>query len=365
MRVLTVNAGSSSVRLDVFTAGAGGLQRAASRHLEGHGDADAVAAFLAEAGRVDAVSHRVVHGGAGFTSTTRIDAAVEAAIESLVPLAPLHNRPALDGIRAARRATGDAVAHFAVFDTAFFADLPEASRTYALPREWRERHGIRRFGFHGLAHAWMWRRWAAREPSKAATGRAITFQLGSGCSAAAIRGGVPVEASMGFTPLEGLVMATRAGSFDPGIVTFLLRNGVALAQVDEALAKGSGLRGLAGDADMRRLVARDDADARLALDVYVRGARHHLGAYLAVLGGADAILFGGGVGENQSMIRARILEAAAWAGFRMDDAANAGAGTERRIAASNSSIDAWVVPVDEGVILAEEAAAALSHESPP
>ena len=366
MRILAVNAGSSSVRLGLFGEAPGGVEREASLHLEGEGDAQALAGLLRREPPVQAVAHRVVHGGAQFAATAPVDTAVEAAIEALVPLAPLHNAPALRWIRAARRATGAAVPHFAVFDTAFFADLPEASRTYALPAAWRGRHGLRRFGFHGLAHAWMWRRWAAHHPDRAARGRIVTFQLGSGCSAAAIAGGRPVETSMGFTPLEGLVMATRAGSVDPGILTYLLRQGVEADALDAGLARDSGLRGIAGEADMRALVARDDADARLAIDLYVRAARHHLGAYLAALGGAEAIVFGGGVGENQPGIRARILEGAAWAGLRVDERANAGPGTERSIASSNSSIDAWIVPVDEGVILAEEALAALRrHAAPP
>ena len=272
MRVLAVNAGSSSVRLGLFGEAPGGVAREASLHLEGEGDAQALAGLLQRGPPVRAVAHRVVHGGARFAATVPIDAAVEAAIEALVPLAPLHNAPALGWIRAARRATGAAVPHFAVFDTAFFADLPEASRTYALPAAWRERHGLRRFGFHGLAHAWMWRRWAARHPDRAARGRIVTFQLGSGCSAAAIAGGRPVETSMGFTPLEGLVMATRAGSVDPGILTYLLRQGLAADALDAGLARDSGLRGIAGESDMRALVARGDADARLAIDLYVRAA---------------------------------------------------------------------------------------------
>jgi acetate kinase len=360
MTMLTVNSGSSSIRLDTFRASHGGVVRVASRHVEGSNSGEALVSFLAEAGPIDAVAHRVVHGGARLSSTVAIDSRLEAQIASLVPLAPLHNAPALEAIRAARQATGPAIPHFAVFDTAFFAGLPEASRTYALPAPWRERFGLRRFGFHGLAHAWMWRRWAARNPAKAQRGRAITFQLGSGCSAAAIRAGGPIEASMGFTPLEGLVMATRAGSFDPGIVAFLHREGVPAHEIDAMLARDSGLRGLAGEADLRRIMARDDAAARLAVDVYVRSAKHHLGAYAAALGGVDAVVFGGGVGENQPAIRSRILEGLAWAGLRVDPAANEGPGTERSIAASNSSIDAWVVPVDEGVILAEEAFTALA-----
>ncbi|HSJ95807.1 MAG TPA: acetate/propionate family kinase, partial [Myxococcota bacterium] len=297
MIVLTVNSGSSSVKLDVFDGDPAGCHRRSGRRLEGTADTGALAEVLRESGPVDAVAHRVVHGGPRFAATVRVDAEVQAAIGALREIAPLHNGLAHEWIVAARAATGPSTAHFAVFDTAFFAGLPEPSRAYALPRAVVERFGLRRYGFHGLAHDGMWRRLCALRPQFAPAGRAITFQLGAGCSAAAIVGGSPVETSMGFTPLEGLVMATRSGSFDPGILTFLLRGGMTAEELDVMLTRESGLLGMAGDGDMRRVMARRDAPARLAIDVYCRAARHQLGAYLAALGGAHAVAFGGGVGE--------------------------------------------------------------------
>lgn len=367
MIVLTVNAGSSSVRLTAFTPESAGLRAcAAQRHEIGAGTsaewlADFVGQHLHE--RPRCVAHRVVHGGLRLTSTRRIDADVEAEIERLTPLAPLHNPLALAWVHACRTLWGQDMPQLAVFDTAFFAHLPEVAATYALPRELSAAHGLRRYGFHGLAHQALWSRWCALRPDLAQGGRIVSFQLGAGCSVSAIERGAARDTSMGFSPLEGLVMATRSGDVDPALVTYLQRvAGLSAADVERLLNERSGLLGLSGvSGDMRELIASDDPHSRLAVDLYAYRARKVLGAYLAVLGGADGILFGGGVGENAAGVRAAILGGLGWAGIRVDAAANAAtSGREGCISAPGSPVQAWVVPVDEARVLAHEALAALA-----
>lgn len=359
-----MNAGSSSLRLASYEAGGGGLVRTAEGHVAGR-EADvgaALAAFLGEhrPGPVDAFAHRVVHGGKDLVAPCRIDAPVEDEIRRLVALAPLHNPRALEGIAAARAAFPRA-AQVAVFDTGFYADLPPAARTYALPRDIAHEHGIRRFGFHGIAHEAMNRRWRALHPDAGADAGVISLQLGAGSSVTATRGGRAVETSMGFSPLEGLVMATRCGDLDPGVVLYLQRAlGMDADEVEALLTRRSGLLGLGGSADMRALLASDDADARLAVDVYCHRARKYIGAYLATLGGARAILFGGGVGENAPAIRERILGGLERFGIALDPAANrAATGTEAAIGRSDADVEVRVVPVDEAAILAESAVGVL------
>lgn len=368
MNILTVNAGSSSVRLAAFTSAPAPTKRADWHAAGANGEPAAqLRGLIADhvIGDIGAIAHRVVHGGQRLTRTCRIDAEVEAEIARVAMLAPLHNVKALEWIAACRAIFGDAVPQVAVFDTSFFAPLPPAAATYALPRDLSRRHGIRRYGFHGIAHQAMWRRWcelgAQARPQLGAGGRAISLQLGAGCSIAAIENGVARDTSMGFSPLEGLMMATRCGDLDPGLVTFLQRHeGLGPEAIEELLNRRCGLLGVAGEADMKRLLARDDADARLAIDMYCRRARKYVGAYLAVLGGADAILFGGGVGENAPTIRARILADMEWAGIALDRERNAAAGTEAQISRADSRVQIWVVPVDEATVLAEEALAILS-----
>lgn len=367
MSILTVNAGSSSVRLAAFAPEEAELHvRGVERHDLGAGwPGELLAAFVNRhlPARPRLVAHRVVHGGARLTSTRRIDAGVEAEIERIAPLAPLHNPVALAWIRAAREVLGADVPQMAVFDTAFYAQLPAVAATYALPRELITRHGLRRYGFHGLAHQALWSRWRELRPDVPDGGRVISFQLGAGCSVTAIDRGRPLDTSMGFSPLEGLVMATRSGDVDPGLVTFLQRvEGLSAADMERLLNESSGLLGVSGlSGDLRLLLAADDPRARLAVQLYCYRARKYLGAYLAVLGGADAILFGGGVGENAAAVRAGILDGLDWAGIRLDAAANTAAvGREGRISAADSRIEAWVIPVDEARILAQEALAAIS-----
>jgi acetate kinase len=326
-----------------------------------------VLAWLAESSvPVEAVGHRVVHGGARFTAATPIDDAVLEAVEGLEPLAPLHNRPSLAGIRAVQAALEPAVPMVAVFDTAFHARLPERAAHYAIPWELARRHGIRRFGFHGISYAWATARAAVLLGRTADDLRLVILHLGHGASAAAVRDGVSVDTSMGLTPLEGLVMGTRSGDIDPALIGYLVRTeGVTAAEVEGWLNERSGLVGLAGgSSDVRDLLdrERDDARARLALGGFCHRARKYLGAYLAVLEGADAVVFTGGIGEHQPELRHRIAGGFAWCGLSLDSDRNLAArGRDGLISADGSSIRALVVTSDEERVIAHETAACLAR----
>lgn len=367
--VLTVNAGSSSTRLAVFGREEGALKPLATVH---HRDAveagAAIRGFLNEfrVGRVGAVAHRIVHGGSALVAPCLIDARVEAEIERLSLLAPLHNPVALAWIRSCRALLGADVPQVAVFDTAFYADLPPVARTYAIPRDLARKHGVRRYGFHGLAHQALWRRWRALRPHVPDGGRVISLQLGAGCSITAVNGGRAVDTSMGFSPLEGLMMATRCGDLDPGLVTYLQRvEGLPPEATEHLLYHESGLRGVAGNDDMRTLLASEEPAAYRAVELYCYRARKYVGAYFAVLGGADAVLFGGGVGEHAPAVREQILAGMEWAGIALDAQANrAAAGTEACISRSDSRVQVWVIPVDEAALLAAEAATIAAAGEP-
>lgn len=368
MRLLAVNVGSSSVRLARYAADTGALRLLDAHHYPGDAEPEKSLRALPDWPRIDAVVHRVVHGGSLFDAPCVIDAAVEARIEHLGPLAPLHNPRALAWIRACRELLGADIAQVAVFDTAFYAHLPEVARHYALPRGVSRQFGLRRYGFHGIAHQAMGGRWRERRSEIANGGRVISLQLGAGCSITAVADGVPRDTSMGFSPLEGLVMATRAGDLDPGAILYLLREGgMTTDALDTLLNKESGLLGLSGvSGDMRVLLASTEPDARLAVDLYCYRARKYLGAYLAVLGGADAILFGGGVGEHASQVRAQILAGLEWAGIHLDAEANrVEHESERRISAADSRVEVWVIPVDEATILAQAALSVLKRSGAP
>lgn len=367
MTVMTVNTGSSSVRLAAFAQQGTSLSQQASGQFSGDRIDPAVIlrAFLKDHDieEVTVVVHRIVHGGARLTAPCRIDAAVEAEIEGLVPLAPLHNPRALRWIRACRVLFGSETTQVAVFDTAFYADLPEVASTYALPRVLCRKHRIRRYGFHGLAHQAMWRRWCELCPPARRDGGAISLQLGAGCSITAIRNGCAIDTSMGFSPLEGLVMATRAGDVDPGLLLFLQRaEGLSPEQMERLLNGESGLCGLSGTSgDMQRLLESEDPSARLAVEVYCYRARKYIGAYLAALGGTHAILFGGGVGEHAPVVREKMLTGLVSLGIVLDPAANRAAiGTEMRISNRCSEAEVWVIPVDEAAILAQAALAMMA-----
>lgn len=307
--------------------------------------------------RVEAIGHRVVHGGDLLVAPALLDSAVLPVLESLSDLAPLHNPPALQVIHAAREAFGPEVPMVAVFDTAFHSSMPEHASTYALPYELARRHKVKRYGFHGIAHEYMLNKYAQLAGTSPTESTVITLQLGNGCSAAAIKNGRSVDTSMGFTPLEGLVMGTRSGDLDPSLVSYLAdKEGVQASEIETMLNKRSGLLGVSGrSSDMRDLLAAEKGDgaARLAVDIFCYRIRKYIGAYLAALGGAEAVVFGGGIGENAPAVRARICEGLGWCGMRLDPERNAATvGSEGRISMDGAPIAAYVVQVDESIPIA-------------
>jgi acetate kinase len=311
-----------------------------------------------------AVGHRIVHGGAHFTAPTVINESVVRELATLAALAPLHNGPGVEGIRACRRHLGARVPMVAVFDTGFHSTLPGVARHYAIPHALADKHEIRRYGFHGISYAYVLARYAELIERPAGDVDMIALHLGNGCSVTAIQHGRSVDTSMGFTPLEGLVMGTRAGDLDPAIVGVLAeREGVAVAEVERWLNERSGLLGLSGvSGDMRDLLARetDDPRARLAVDVFCYRARKYIGAYLAVLGRADALVFTGGIGEHAAPVRARICHGLDRWGIALDPTANGAARDDARIAGRGAAIDAWVVATDEERMIARETRACLA-----
>jgi acetate kinase len=311
-----------------------------------------------------AVGHRVVHGGTGFTGAVLVDDGVLRAIEALAPLAPLHNPVNAAGIEVARRAF-PGVPQVAVFDTAFQLTLPPEAYTYAVPRDWRERLGVRRFGFHGTSCAYVSRRAAAFLGRDLPALNLIVLHLGNGASATAISGGRSVDTSMGMTPLEGLVMGTRSGDVDPALAGYLARvDGMDAEQVEAALDRRGGLLALAGTGDMRELRARDDEEARLALEVYTRRVRKYVGAYYALLGRVDAIVFTGGVGENDAATRAEALAGLDRLGITVDPALNGAAQAgERAVSPPGGEVSVLVIPTDEEWEIARQALALIGAGS--
>jgi acetate kinase len=312
-------------------------------------------------GAADAVGHRVVHGGNLFTGPVRIDAAVRKRLDELTDLAPLHQPKSLAGIDAVNRVL-PGVPAVACFDTAFHAGLPAAAKTYALPPEWRKRWELRRYGFHGLSHAYATRR--SGELLGRVPARLVVCHLGSGASLTAVRDGRSVDTTMGFTPLEGLVMATRSGTVDPGLVLWLADHvGMPPAELGAALEHRSGLLGLAGTSDMRAVLARaedgDDA-ARLARDVYVHRLRAETAAMTAALGGLDTLVFTGGVGENSAEIRARAAEGIRFLGVAINEDANAGAHPDADIRAGGSPVRVLVIAAREDLEIARQVRATLT-----
>lgn len=314
--------------------------------------------------KIEAIGHRVVHGGNQYVKSTMITMQVEAGIDALSELAPLHNPSCLAGIRGARTAFGSDLPMVAVFDTAFHQTMPEIAKQYALPVELVERHQIRRYGFHGIAHASLADGYAAHTGNPLEVIRLITMQLGNGCSVTAIAQGRSVETSMGFTPLEGLVMGTRSGDVDASIVGYLFdREKVEVAEIERWLNERSGLLGLSGRSnDMRELLLaaeQGDKRAAFAIDLFCYRARKYLGGYLAVLGGADAIVFGGGIGENAPEVRERICRNMEWCGLELSRDRNRATvglapGRAAQISADGSRVAAYVVAADEETWIARE-----------
>lgn len=311
-------------------------------------------------GDVSAVAHRVVHGGSVFSEPALLDDDAIEEIDRLTELAPLHNGPALQAIRAVRSRLGSDVPMVASFDTAFHSRMPERASLYALPLDLQERHGIRRYGFHGLAHRYMMERYAFLTGRSVESLRVITLQLGAGCSAAAVRDGVSVDTTMGFTPLEGLMMATRSGDVDPSLPAFIAeREGTDVDEAVRIFNEESGLKGVSGrSGDMRELMeaeAGGDGRAALAVEMFCYRIAKAVGSYLAALEGADAVLFGGGIGENSPAVRDRVCGRLAWAGLKLDSSANeAAVGNEARISALDSIIDVWAVTVNEALMIGRD-----------
>ena len=307
------------------------------------------------------MGHRVVHGGERFTHSTRVDDKVLLALDELIELAPLHNPHNLRGIAAARAVLGPGVPQVAVFDTAFHHSLPETAYLYAIPYQLYRRYRVRRYGFHGTSHRYIAYRYRQLTNRTRDATKIITLHLGNGASACAIVGGLSVDTSMGFTPLEGLVMGTRSGDIDPAILDFVsAKEGLSLHDLDSLLNKQSGLLGVSGlTADMRELLAEEaengDRRARLAIDLFCYRAKKYLGAYLAAMNGADAVIFAGGIGENAPEVRRRICAGLEWLGIQVDDARNnALVAVEGRMDAEGSRVELWVIPTEEELLIARD-----------
>jgi acetate kinase len=321
-------------------------------------------------GDIHAVGHRVVHGGQHFSASVAIDAEVIAAIEDMVELAPLHNPGNLRGIRAASELLGPGVPQVAVFDTAFHATMPETSYLYAIPYSYYRRFKLRRYGFHGTSHRYVAYRYRKLRGLPKSEVNIITLHLGNGCSACAIKEGKSFDTSMGFTPLEGLVMGTRSGDVDPSIVPWLAeKEGLSAAEIDSYLNKQSGLLGISGlTSDMRELLAeeaeKNDRRVTLAIELFCQRVRKYIGGYFAELGGADAVVFSGGIGENSGLIRSRICRGLECLGLELDEARNSAHsdGAAGPITTDTSRLQAWVIPTDEELLIARDTARVVSSK---
>ncbi|HEV2140442.1 MAG TPA: acetate/propionate family kinase [Candidatus Dormibacteraeota bacterium] len=357
MRVLVVNAGSSSIKVSLVDADDSEL---AIRELEapaGHFDATALKSAIREMETIDAVGHRVVHGGARYSASVRVDPTVMAYLRKISDLAPLHMPAALDGILAVRKLM-PRVPAVACFDTSFHSTMPPAAATYAIPERWRERFGIRRFGFHGFSHKYAARRASELLARPLARLRIVTCHLGSGASLAAVNRGRSVDTTMGFTPLEGLVMATRSGTVDPGMLLWLQRHeGFSERQLTDALDGRSGLLGLAGTKDMREVLVRKaagDERATLALDVYIHRLRAYIASMAAAMNGLDALVFTGGVGENSAPVRGAAAAGLRFLGVDVDQKLNASVKTDADISAKDAAARTLVVRAREDVEVARD-----------
>lgn len=364
MRILVINSGSSSLKYRFLGADgdvlAKGLIERIGQDVPDHRAALELALRDIDAASVDAVGHRVVHGGERFRDATVVTPEVIATLQELTPLAPLHNPPGLEGIRASLELL-PGKPNVAVFDTAFHATLPPEAYLYALPFELYREHGVRRYGFHGTSHAFVAREAARLVERPLEDLRIVTLHLGNGASATAVRGGVSVDTSMGFTPLEGLVMGTRSGDVDPAVALWLAER-FGVREANDLLNRRSGVLGLSGVSndlrDLHRARAAGDERAQVALRVMVHRLRHYVGAYAAVLGGLDVLAFTGGVGENDAWVRAEVLRGLGFLGLHLDEAANDRG--ETRITRGDLPA-ALVVPTDEEGEIARQTAAVLAR----
>ena len=392
MKVLVLNCGSSTLKFQLIQTRAGAVERKLARGVVNRiggessykfeivGDPAQEGKIAAEnhesatikviewlnanssLGSVEAIGHRVVHGGDKFKSAVRIDDSVIDALNALCDLAPLHNPSSVSRIHAARKVLGMRVPMVAAFDTSFHQTIPERASIYALSYELAAKHHIRRYGFHGLAHQYSAMRYGELTGKAADQINIVTLHLGNGCSACAIRNGVSIDTSMGFTPLEGLVMGTRSGDLDPALVAYLARY-EGIDEVENLLNTSSGLLGISGiSSDMRELIAvyKENPRARLAIDVFCYRARKYLGAYLAALQGAEAVIFSGGIGEHLPLIRKKICGGMEWCGLLLDEHENDSAiGSEGRISTAQASIQVYVIPSDEEAVIARQTAVLL------
>jgi acetate kinase len=390
MKVLVINAGSSSIKYQLYEMPEGkvlakgeverigegrsklcyyydGKKHCVEKNISKHEQAVELildtlvgedVGVIGEIGEIGCIGHRVVHGGEEFSGSVIIDEAVIASIEKFSELAPLHNSPNLIGIRACQGKLPD-IRHVACFDTAFHATLDEVAYMYALPYEFYERHHIRRYGFHGVSHRYVARRAAAVLGRGKYEINAITCHLGNGCSITAVREGRPVDTSMGFTPLEGLAMGTRSGDFDPAILFYLVDKGYDIETLKKVCNKKSGLLGVSGASnDMRtleELAGRGHERAKLAVDIFCYRVRKYIGAYGAVLGDVDAVVFTGGIGENSVLVREQVCSGLGGIGIELDGSANAGAvGKEADISGATSKVRVLVIPTNEEAAIAKD-----------
>jgi acetate kinase len=367
--VLVINAGSSSIKLRVLDAGDEVTAALDIDQWDGSADSGDLRQFLRGLSGIGAVGHRVVHGGSQFTRATVLDESVTAAIASLTDLAPLHQPRALAGISAARAAL-PGIPAVACFDTAFHAGMPAAAASYALPGDWTDRFGLRRYGFHGLSHGYAARRSAQLINADLERIAVVTCHLGAGSSLAAVQDARCVDTTMGFTPLEGLVMATRSGSVDPGLLVWLLRRGgLSLAELASGLEHSSGLAGLArlpgGSGDMRdvRLAAdAGSAHARLAIDVHAHRLRREIAAMAAAMNGLDVLAFTGGIGEHQAAVRAEAAAGLGFLGVAIDPGRNGGATGDADVSAPSAGVRTLVIAAREDVEIARQVRAVLAAD---
>ena len=367
MRILTVNAGSSTLKIHAVGRDEAVEAEATLEEWDGELGAAAMEQLLDGLPGVDAVGHRVVHGGRDLTAATVVTPQVEAAIGALSPLAPLHQARALVALTAFRAAL-PALPHVACFDTSFHASLPASARTYALPRRWRERWGLERFGFHGLSHGWAASR-GANIAGVSPDARIVTCHLGAGASVCAIVRGQSVDTTMGFTPLDGIVMATRSGAIDPGLVLWLVSEaGLTASEVASGLERNAGLAGLAGSGDMRDVLRRraaGDESAVLAFDVYVHRLRQGVASMAASAGGIDLLVFTGGVGEHAPSVRAATADGLAMLGIEVDPSANEAASGDAVVSTPRAAATTAVVTSREDLEIARQVRGLLDMDVVP
>jgi acetate kinase len=364
LRILVVNAGSSSLKVSVVD---GDDRILADHELEstaGRLDEDGLGKTIQGMERIDAVGHRVVHGGARFQAPVRIDPEVVRYLGTITDLAPLHLPAAIAAIQAVGKLMPDLPA-VACFDTAFHSQMPEKASTYAIPSEWREQHGIKRYGFHGFSHAYASRRAAAILERPARDLKLVTCHLGAGASLAAVAGGRSVDTTMGFTPLEGLVMATRSGTVDPGALLYLIRHAeMSEPELTDGLDRRGGLLALAGTADMREVLRRmeeGDANAQLGFDVFVHRLRAEIGSIAAALNGPDALVFTGGIGQNSPKVRSAAADGLGFLGIAIDAVANSTIAGDGDVSTAEARVRTLVVQAREDIEVAREVRGMLSQ----